>query len=183
MATHAILVQNRVAAMTVDSFNRSAIAGSAVDIDNGNVFRLDTQSTTSGEAEVWAVTAPTTSASTLNNLWMAYSPEVVVTVSGNSQYKGLDPDPRNFVNLGGKVFDAFQPQVGDIITLTDPALTGSAESAYANSSNGVYTLTWGASVTASAFSLKYLATTYVSLATGAINTQRVTAYKFQVVAN
>lgn len=181
--SHAILIQNRVAAASVDSYNRSAIAGSAVDLDNGNVFRLDSQSATSGESEVWAVTAPTTSGSTMNNLWMAYSPEVVVTVSGTKQYKGIDPDPQDFYNLGGKVFDAFKLQVGDIITLTGDALSGSAESAYANSATGVYKLAWGASQTASALSLRYLATTYVSLATGAIDTQRVTAYKFEVIAN
>lgn len=180
MTTHAILVQNRVAAMNVDAYNRSAIAGSAVDLDNGNVFRLDTQSSTAGQSEVWVVTAPTASGSTLNNLWMAYSPEVVVT---NAQYKGLDPDPRNFYNAGAKVFDAFKPQVGDIITLTGDALTGTAELAYANSTSGAYTFTWGAAVVASSLSLQYLATTYVSIGTGAMDNQRVAAYKFVVVAN
>lgn len=183
MANHTVVILNKVASENVGSYNRSAIAGSAVDIDNGGVFRLDSKSAVSGESEVWNVTAPTTSASTLNNLWMAYSPEVVITAAGTKQYRGIDPDPQDFYNLGGKVLDAFKPQVGDLITVTGEGLTGTPALAYANSANGVYTLAWSATQTANALSFRYLGTTYISKGSGAIDNQRITAYQFECIAN
>ena len=48
MTTHAVLIKNQIAAADVRSYNRSAVAGSAVDLDNGNVFRLDSVSTQTG---------------------------------------------------------------------------------------------------------------------------------------
>lgn len=77
-------------------------------------------------------------------MWMAYSPEVVtiVTASGK-KYKGLTPDPRDFTNISGEVFDAFKPQVGDIITMTADGITGTIGSnTYAVAANGAYTLAW-----------------------------------------
>jgi hypothetical protein len=180
MTLHAVLLQNKVAAADMGSLNRSAVAGSAVDIDNGNVFRLDSQSTTSGESEVWAVTA---TGSGLGDLWMAASPEVVVTVSGTKQYRGIDPDPQDFYNVGAKVFDAFKPQKGDILTLTAEAFTGTAASAFANSGSSVYTLHWAAAQVSGALSFRYLATTYISKADGSIDDQRVTAYKMECINN
>ena len=59
--TQAVLIQNDVAAENVRSYNRSAIAG--IDLDNGNVFRLNSLNSSTG-CEVWDATPPTTSAST-----------------------------------------------------------------------------------------------------------------------
>jgi hypothetical protein len=81
-----------------------------------------------------------------SNLWMAYSPEIVtvVTATGN-KYRGLTPDPREFTNIEGEVFSAFKPQVGDIITLTAEAITGTKGSnTFAVAANGAYTLAWAA---------------------------------------
>jgi hypothetical protein len=142
------------------------------------VFALSGKVGTSGSAsEVWAITAPANG--NLENLWMAYSPDEVILTA--SKYKGIDPDPRNFYNEQNKVFSAFRPNKGDIIMLTADALTGSAESAYAVGTAGAYQLTWGATSGSSALTYKYLATKYISLATGAIDNQRVTAYEFECV--
>lgn len=184
MATHAVLIKNRVAASDVDAYNRSAIAGSAVDIDNSYIFRLDSQSTTAGESELWSVTAVSANGSTLDNVWMASSPEVVLTVVGSNYYKGIDVDPRNFYNIGGKPFDAFKPQVGDVITVTAAGITGSPSTGtYVCSQSGSYLPVWSATKTASSFAAKLLQETYISIGTGAIDTQRVLAYKLQVLAN
>lgn len=184
MTTHAILIKNHVAATDVRSYNRSAVAGSAVDIDNGNVFRLDSVSTESNYGEVWVVSAPSLSGSTMNSLWMAGSPDTVVTtVDGSYKYKGLTQDPRNFYNSGSVVFDAFKPQVGDIITVTAPALDSASTNTYALSSDGVYTLEWSGSAPTGRLAFRYLATTYISIGSGAINSQRVTAYKLECIAN
>ena len=177
----AVLIQNRVAAMNVDAYNRSAIAGE--DLDNGNVFRLDSLNSSTG-CEVWDVAVPTASASTLDNLWMAYSPEVVITSQGTKQYKGLSPDPQDFTNTGSLVFDAFLPQVGDVITLTGDAFTGTVND-YANSGSAVHTLHWAAAAVAASLTLTRLDTTYISIGSGSTlgDTQRQTAYKMQVTNN
>ena len=79
-------------------------------------------------------------------MWMAYSPEIVDVVSASGKkYRNIDPDPRDFTNLSGTVFDAFRPQKGDIITMTAEGITGSkATGDYAVAANGQYALAWAA---------------------------------------
>jgi hypothetical protein len=177
--SHGVLIQNKVAALNIDAFNRAVISASA--IDNGNVFNLLSKSSTAG-SEVWLATQPATGS--LVNLWMAYEPEVVQTVSGNSTYKGIDPDPRNFYNIAGDVFSAFKLQVGDIITVTADAIGGSKSSnEYVVATNEDYELNWSATTIASGVNLKLMDTTYMSIGSGsAIGTQRVTAYQFEVIS-
>ena len=178
MAFHGILIQKSVEAENIDSLNRSVVG--AVDIDNGNVFTLSSYSATAGQGEVWSAATPVTGS--LANLWMAYEPEVVITLAGTKQYKGLSPDPRDFYNIAGNVFSAFKPQIGDIIVLTDEALAGTKGSnGYVVATNADMHLNWAAAAV-SGLSLKLQATTYVSIADGSIGTQRKTAYKFEVVA-
>jgi hypothetical protein len=171
---------NAVQAMNVDSLNRSAVCADIV--ENGNLVILASMSATVGESEVWTATKPATA--TLSGGWVVADPEVVVTYSGSSAYKGLDPDIRNFRIPAAQIFRAIKLSIGDIVELSADALgTGAgAESAWAVATDATYELTW-ASAAVSGVSLKYLKTTYVSLATGAIGeTQRVAMYKFQVTA-
>jgi hypothetical protein len=178
--THGVLIQNKVAAMNVDSYNRSAVCAS--DVDNGNVVVLSAKSATAGQSEVWTALVPTTS-NGLTGLWMAYSPEVVVT---DSKYKGLDVDPRNFTNTATYVFDVFKPQLGDVVTMSTDCLagtylTGTTTHVNATDSTGALKLLWGNSQTGSVLSLKFLAVTYISVGTGTISNQRLAAYQFEVV--
>ena len=192
MTTHAVAVLNKVQATDVDSYNR--VARSATAIDNGWVMQLATRSpntgATAGESEVWVGTAPSASAG-LQNLWMAYSPEVVTVVSGSNKFKGIDADPQNFYHIIGEMIDVFQPKIGDIITLTAEAVSTAGavvKSAYAvavagDGSADDFMLNWAASGAVSGLVLKYLGTTYISKPTGAISeTQRVEAYQFEVYA-
>lgn len=80
-------------------------------------------------------------------LYMAYSPEIVSVVTASGKvYKGIDPDPRDFTNLSGKVFDAFKPMVGDILTITADGITGTiGTNTYAVATNAQYALSWAAS--------------------------------------
>ncbi len=175
---HNVMVPNAVAAMNIDAFNRSGVCASAV--DNGNLVVLSALSATAGESEVWTALVPST-ANGLTGLWMVGEPEVVVT---DSKYKGLDPDPRNFFVAATKVFSCFRPQIGDIITMTADGLAGTKSTntfVNATDTTGGLKPLWGATQTASVFSMKLLETTYISIGTGAIDNQRVTAYKFQVV--
>lgn len=175
---YGVLVPNKIAAMNIDSFNRSAVSASAV--ENGNIVVLSAKSATAGEGEVWTAAVPSTS-NGLTGVWIAYEPELVLTAA---KYKGLDPDPRNFRNEIGSIFSVFKPQLGDILTLTADNFSAAFSSnthANATDSTGGLKLVWGNSQTGSVFSVKYLNTTYISLGTGAINSQRVTAYQVEVV--
>jgi hypothetical protein len=189
--THGILVPSKTAATDVDAWNRSAITTSD-DVDNGWVVKLSTKSTTSGESEVWTALEPTTS-NGLTGLWMAYSPEIVITESGSYEFKGIDPDPRNFTNLGAKVFDVFKPQLGDIITASADCLCGTYianTTTHVTATNGTtgtsggYTLLWANSASSTATCFKSIdagSPKYFSIGTGAINNQRVTAYQLECV--
>ena len=172
---YSVLIQDLVVAKDIDSLNRSAVSASAY--ENGAVGYFSGKSTTSGEAEVWTMVAPATAH--LYDLWMAYEPEVVLT---NSQYKGLDPDIRNFINPIGEIFSVYKPQLGDLITLTADGITGTkGANTFITATDADPFLNWNTAVV-SGLSYKLVETRYLSLATGAIDTQRVTAYQFECVA-
>jgi hypothetical protein len=175
--SHGIILPKAIAAQNIDAWIRSAICES--DVDNGNVVLLTGLSSTSGEGEVWEAIAPSTDDG-LTGVWIAYEPELVWT----GDYRGLDPDTRNFYNVSDRVFTVFKPAIGDIITLTGDALYGSKGSnGYLNCTNTAgLELAWAATAGSSIFAAKLLGTTYISLAVGSIDEQRVTAYDFEVVA-
>jgi len=176
---HNILIQRKVAAKNIDSLNRSAVHATEA-FDNGNLVSLSGLSSTDGEGEVFSAAVPATA--TLAALWMVYSPEVVVTVAGAKKFKGIDIDPQDFEVPALSVMDVFKPQIGDILTLTADGLAGTkSTNAYVVAADGVKKLTWAASPI-SGMTLKLLGDDYVSLPTGAIAGQRVTAYRFEVVA-
>lgn len=178
----AVLIPEAIAAMNVDSYVRSFIdlGASASSIDNGNIFIIDSKHTSGSLTEVWEVKQPTAGSPT--NAWMAYSGDEVVMTA--SKYKGLDPDPRNFTNRANYVFSGFKPQVGDIILLTADAFSNSFSAhTYAHAVADSFKLTWdGNDGGLSGLTFKYLATKYISLATGAIDNQRVTAYELECVS-
>jgi hypothetical protein len=174
--THAICVPNKIKASDVDALNR--VAYSTDDIDNGWAVTLTGRSARTGESEMWVAHH---NAGTLTDLWMAYSPEVVSVVSGSNVFKGIDKDPLHFYTVAGDVIDIFKPQIGDVITLTADALDSSTTNTYVIATSGQYKLYWSA-IVAVGLTLKYLETTYISKPTGAISeTQRVAAFKFEVV--
>lgn len=173
---HGIINLDAVAAQANPAFNRNAIG--AADLDNGSVFQLLTKSADADKTEVWVATAPA-STTGLQNLWMAYEPVQVLTAS---KYLNLDIDPRNFVNLTGRVFSAFKPAVADLITLTTDVITGSTGSyAFVVATAADYKLN-SAAAAVSGLSLKKVATSYISIGTGSIDAQRTVAYQFEVVA-
>jgi hypothetical protein len=174
-----ILQPNAIAATNIDSLNRSIVE--AAELQNGYVVVMGAKSTTAGLSEVFEVSQPVAA---LSNLWMVYAGEdVVVTTSGNSKYKGLDPDPRNFVVPANTVVSAYKPQLGDIITVTADALTGTQSSnTFVVAANATYKLTWAGSAV-SGLTYKLLKETYVSIADGSIGgIQRVDAFQFECVA-
>lgn len=181
--SHAILTKRSVAAADDRSKNRSAFSGSAVtDIDNGNVFMLNSQGTSGSASEVWLVTMG--ASGSLIGMWMAAQPEVPITVDGTLVYRGLNSDPRNFYNVGGKVFDAIKPMPGDVIELSADALDSATAQAFAVATAGSFKFTWAAApVGTSVMCLRYLVTTQIPIGTGNIDSQRTTGFKFEVLYN
>jgi hypothetical protein len=180
--THTVVIQNRVMAADIDSLNRTFYSGS--DLDNGWLFSSASQlSTQSGSSELWYAVQPTTGS--LNNLWMAASSEVPVTYDGSYAYRGLNQDPRNFYNKAGKMIDAFKPQPGDIITASSGIFDNAiASNGYATPYADNWQLHAGATpLGTGTMAWRVLATTYISIGSGAIDNQRVTAYKLECIYN
>jgi hypothetical protein len=173
--SYGVMIPAAIAAQNVDAWTRSAISSTSA-FENGSLAALLTQSATSGESEVWTATVPATA--NLMSLWMVYEPELVST--GN--YRGLDPDVRNFINPIGKMFSCFKPQVGDLILMNTDCFTGSkGANGFANATNGQTQFVWGATQSVSCVALKYIATQYISIGTGAIDDQRSVAYLMEVI--
>lgn len=176
--SYGVMIPTAIAAKDVDAWNRSAVSASAV--ENGNIVMLTGKSATAGQEEVFTAVVPST-ANGLTGVWMVGDPEVVITAS---KYKGLDVDPRNFNVAATKVFSVFKPQLGDMVMLSADNFSAAFSSnthGNATDTTGALKLVWGNSQTGSVFSVKYLATTYLSIGTGAIDSQRVTMYLCEVV--
>lgn len=171
-----VIEKRAVMAKEIDSLNRSAVIASAV--QNGSCVSLSGKSSTAGEEEVWTAVAPATA--TLGELWMVASPEVVIT---DSNYRGINPDPRDFTNVASRVMDVFKPQIGDLILLTDDAVGGTqTTNTFVVATDGELKLQW-ASAAVSGLSLELVEDdAYISIGTGSIGTNRVSANLFEVVA-
>lgn len=110
-----VLVQTHVMAMDVDALNRVGVYADA-DVDNGTALVCGVQSSDAKQKYVFEVEPATAVA---KDLWLAYSPEVVTTVDGSLEFKGLNADPRSYTNVKGIPFDMFKPVAGvDLIQVT-----------------------------------------------------------------
>lgn len=179
---YSILIQEKTMATDVSSLNAVVVCGSA--LENGNVVRFTTISGSTGYSEVFHSAQPTTGS--LAGLWMVATPEVVnLTTADGVAYRGINQDPRNFVNAANALVDVFKPQPGDIILLSEDAFSGAkSTNTHANSGADRFDLVWGTTQVASSLSLKWLATDYITVGSGsAIGDTRVLAYRMQVLAN
>ena len=177
-----VLQPRAYAALNIDSLNRPVIdhGATASDIDNGNIFTLDSKYTSGSLTEVWEVTAPTSASDA--NLWMAYSNDEVILTS--AKFKGIDPDVRNFKNEANKVFSAIKPQIGDIYVMTADGFSNTFSShTYASCIDGSFKLYWQSAAAAAGLDFKYIATTYISIHTSSstIDMQRTTAYELECI--
>lgn len=176
MASMGLIIPRKIAAQDVKAWVRSGVSDAVM--ENGMVGVANTLSTTTGEDEVFSFVTPTTG--NLSNLWMVYEPEVVVT---DSSYRGINPDPRDFSLAIGDVFSIFQPQIGDIISMSADAISGTqSTNTFVVATNATDTLVWSAAAV-SGLSLKLIDDAdYVSIADGSIGGQRVALDRFIVVA-
>jgi len=178
---YSVIVPEKIMANDVGSLNQAVVSGS--NLENGNVFYLDQISGSSGYSEVFHAVAP--SSGSLSGLWMAYTPEIVVVQSGANNFKGIDQDPRNFINLSGSVVDAIKPQPGDVFLMSVDAFSGARSSnTYANAYADNFDLAWGTTQTGAALSFQYLATDYITIGSGSsIGDTRLVAYRVRCLAN
>lgn len=109
---NAVLILTSVAAMNVDSYNRSFKA--EADIQNGSVFKAGALSSTSGEGEVFTAEA---ASATDTGLYMAFTAEDSIVTVGTNKYKFNVIDPRLYTNKAGLVFSGFRLVPGDRITI------------------------------------------------------------------
>jgi hypothetical protein len=172
---YGVMIPVAIAATNVDAWNRSAISSASI-FENGGLCALNSKSSTAGESELWTATVPATA--DLMKDWIVYDPELVWT--GN--YRGLDPDVRNYTVAIGRTFSAFKPQVSDLLLMSADCFTAAiAGNTYANATDSQTQFVWGGGQAGSAISLKLVATQYISIGTGAMDTQRITAYLMEVI--
>ncbi len=178
---YSVIIPAKTMATDIASLNRSIVSGSA--LENGNVFRCHSISGSTGYSEVYYVAQATTGS--LNGLWMAYSPEVVTVTSGTSKFKGIDSDPRNFINAAGDVVDAFKPQPGDIILMSEDAFSGAkSTNTHANSGADRFDLVWATTSIPDSLTLKYIGTEYITIGSGsAVGDAKLLAYRMEVLQN
>ena len=163
----------------VDALNRNAVCEQ--DVENGSVFELLTYSEDADKHFVWQATAPT--ANTVKNVWMACSPEVVITKGADgNEYRGLNPDPRAFVNIAGRTIDVFKPMVGDIIRMTAEGIADADTNDYLVINPSNFKLMSAAAAT-EGFSLKKIGTGRLMIGQGGIANAPVPMYKYEVVNN
>lgn len=176
---NAVVILTSVAAMNVDSYNRSFIAEK--DIQNGAVFKCGTLSATEGESEVFKVTA---ASATDTGLYMAFTAEDTIVTIGGQQYKFDLIDPRLYTNVAGKVFSGFRLMPGDRVTIAG-GITGTPAAYVVVGTDGA--LTYASTAPTSGAYFTAVQNTYISVAgagKGAIGgTQRLDAVELEVSAN
>lgn len=178
---YAVIELNQVAATDVGIYNRTAVSGS--NMEQGSLMRLDSLSSGSGQGEVFTATQVATGS--LVDVWMTNAAFIPYLASADGEIFNVgSEDPRNFYVPSSRVFTAFKPQVGDIVTLSEDAFTAAkSTNTYANATTGQWQLVWGASQAASALCFKYLATKWISIGNPAVASGRVTAYRMVCLAN
>jgi hypothetical protein len=165
---HGIMIPSMVQAKDVDSLNRWFKA--TVDLDNGNIITIGALS--AGEVFVGA----TPLAATPVGAYMVGEPEVVMT--GN--YKGLDPDPRNFYVPANTEATCFKVKTGDIVRLTADNFSNTRSTeTYANVQASGKLLWASASTYATLF--KLVEVTAIPLSSGAPGTNSIVAYRLEAI--
>lgn len=176
---NAVVILTSVAAMNVDSYNRSFKA--TTDIQNGAVFKCGTLSTSEGESEVFTVV---TAGATDTGLYMAFTAEDAIVTVGGQEYKFGLVDPRLYTNVAGKVFSGFRLVPGDRITIAG-GVTGTPAAYVVVNASGA--LAYAATAPTSGTYFKAIQNTYISAAgvgKGTIGgSQRLDAVELEVVAN
>lgn len=117
---HGFIIVGQIKAKNVEALNKSVV--STFDVDGGGFVSIESNSAKGNE--VWTASKPATGS--LGGLWIAYNPEVKHIVVNGKAYAGLSSDVRDYTNVANKVYDAFKPEIGDIVIFSEDAFEGSA---------------------------------------------------------
>ena len=109
MAKKGYIIETRIAAKNVDSYNRTAQCDE--NLDGGALVEL-------GEMNGDVFTATQVKATGKTGLWMVYNPSEHYTDVDGKLFAGLSADPRDYTNIKKRPCDVFKPQVGDLIGFT-----------------------------------------------------------------
>lgn len=177
-----VLMKSGYAALNVDNWNRTVVCEE--DVPNGAVFALSEYSTDADSKIVWKAGKPAADA---KNLWMASSPEVVITtLPDGTELKGIDNNIRDFVNIKGHPIDAFKLIEDDVLTIvpSEANATAMATAKFLIPDTTKFafkakTETATAAPTAGMY-LKALGATTAHIGDGNLVKKAVTAYKFVV---
>lgn len=116
-----VIVESRIAATNVDSYNRDCVSTTA-DFAGGALVDLAAPAKQGDDR--WVATVPN---ATLGDLWMAYNPSEHLTAVGDKMFAGLSADPRDYVNVQGRTFSVFKPKKDDLIVITADCVDDASE--------------------------------------------------------
>lgn len=170
---YSILLAGQIAARHVDAFVKSAkyINGA---VENGNIVRLDTVSTTSGENEVYMAATPISGSLSTDVFYMVNDP---INVLVSSKYAGLTDDPREYNIAASTVFSCYKPMVGDEVVISEDGFSSTRTTeTHAIPADASLELAWSSSITS--VSLAYL---YLEDYNIPVGNTRVTGYKLLCV--
>lgn len=174
-----VVIKTMTQSYNIDAYNRTAVCEE--DIENGCVFELKSYSEVDGEGMVWKAEKPT--ADTAKGLWMATSPEVVITKGfDGAEYKGLTQDPRAFVNIAGKMIDAIYLAPGDIIEMTCDGISDADTNGYLVIDANKFKLKSNASAT-TGLSLRKIGTSRLHIGQAGVAKAPIPTYKYVVEIN
>jgi len=177
MANKSVLVAGQIMAHNVDSLIKNAKYASGA-VENGHVVTLGDLSSTAGEEEVYVAALPATAGLATDVFYMVNEPVIVMTEG----YKGLNDNPQNFEVEAGKVFNAFRPQIGDEVVITEAGLGGTkSTNTYIVPANATGKLTWAADADGVSTAFKLVETTSVEIPSANFWNSKAVAYKFQCV--
>ena len=173
-----VVIKSRVAAYNVDALNRTAVC--AQDIENGCIFKLEHYSANEAESMVWEAEQ---ASATDTGLWMATSPEVVIIRDAMGvEYKGLNQDPRAFVNYAGNMIDATKLMPGDIIEMTAANINNADTMDYLVPDTVDFKLTGSASA-GEGFCLHKIGTSMLHIGSSMMKDSHPVTYKYEVIKN
>ena len=175
-----VLIKSGYAALNVDNWNRTVVCEE--DVPNGAVFSLSEYSTDADSKIVWKAGKPAADA---KNLWMASSPEVVITtLPDGTELKGIDNNIRDFVNIKGHPIDAFKLIEDDVLTIVPSTAnaTAMATAKYLIPDATKFALkAEDTTEPTSGMYLRALGATTLHIGNGDMVKKAVPAYKFEVV--
>ena len=177
-----VLIKSGYAALNVDNWNRTVVCEE--DVPNGAVFALSEYSTDADSKIVWKADKPAADA---KNLWMASSPEVVITIlPDGTELKGIDNNIRDFVNIKGHPIDAFKLIEDDVLTIVpseaNATAMATAKFLIPDTTKFAFKAKTEDDTTAptAGMYLKALGATTAHIGDGNLVKKAVTAYKFSV---